>query len=176
VNLRKVPTQSGVAISRKCCFPHGRRPIVGKNGQVTQCGRSKRFLVEAIRIGQAGRRDHTYASLIEKMPQHMSQFMHPKQLSATSPSFSTISILDKSPKEIVEKLGLVADGCSQKKIWANETAGWACFFKAFLRGVVAQIEYSHPRKVPRKDTPESRPTRCFVCSNLRLGCIHLDVP
>ena len=24
MNLRKVPTQSGVAISRKCCFPHGR--------------------------------------------------------------------------------------------------------------------------------------------------------
>ena len=24
--VRKVPTQSGVAISRKCCFPHGSRP------------------------------------------------------------------------------------------------------------------------------------------------------
>jgi len=27
VNLRKVPTQSGVAISRKCCFPHGTHPL-----------------------------------------------------------------------------------------------------------------------------------------------------
>jgi len=25
-HVRKVPTQSGVAISRKCCFPHGHRP------------------------------------------------------------------------------------------------------------------------------------------------------
>jgi hypothetical protein len=27
-HFRKVPTQSGVAISRKCCFPHGFLPLV----------------------------------------------------------------------------------------------------------------------------------------------------
>jgi len=27
-HVRKVPTQSGVAISRKCCFPHGRDSVL----------------------------------------------------------------------------------------------------------------------------------------------------
>ena len=29
------------------------------------------------------------------------------------------------------------------------------YFKLILRGFIAQIEYSHPRKVPQKDTPNA---------------------
>ncbi len=52
---------------------------------------------------------------------------------------------------------------SQTKIGGNETAGRACF-RGLLRGFVAQIEYSHPRKVPRK-----RDARLAVSFSKSLG-------
>jgi len=57
------------------------------------------------------------------------------------------------------------------KILENETAGRVCIFE-WLRTFVAQIENSHPSKVPRKDTPDllfrfPKSFGAVVCHSLR---------
>ena len=70
--------------------------------------------------------------------------------------------------EIVEKKGTSCRRLPQTKILENGTGGRACVFqnrrlgcikfgvsfRGTLQGFVAQIKYSHPRKVPRKDTSD----------------------
>jgi len=61
---------------------------------------------------------------------------------------------------------------SQTKILENETAGRVCLFEAFCE-VLSPKSSTHTLA---KSIETTRPTRCFVFRNLRLGSIQLYAP
>jgi len=68
---------------------------------------------------------------------------------------------NSSPFETFSPIGanLSTNACTINVCIPNEdcgkrNSGSGVSFRGILRGVVVQIEYSHPRKVPRKDTPD----------------------
>jgi len=57
----------------------------------------------------------------------------------------------------------------QTTILENETARWACLFEALCEGVSTRFGL----RTLAKSLEKTRPTRCFVFQNLRLGSIKL---
>ena len=121
----------------------------------------------------------TFVSLAKKSQHASSHIDRFDQPSATSPLFFDnlhFGQIAKSvnldwwltfwaicPKWRLSKLrGLVADGCPKRRFWKTKQQVGRVF-SSYLRWFVAQIEYSHPRKVHRKDT--LNPLYCFPKSS-----------
>jgi len=79
--------------------------------------------------------------------------MSPTQACATTPPFrqTCIFMIDKMVNhDQIRSRNL----CSPNEDFGKRNRRSGVSFRVILRAFVAQIEYSHPRKVPRKDTPD----------------------